>query len=74
MASALDNMPEAVLRRRQIGTDAVAELYGVSVPELRRRYRDGLIPQPNRFGPRKLSWTLGVILDDIDSKTNAQAA
>jgi predicted DNA-binding transcriptional regulator AlpA len=69
--SELPELPEAIVRRRLLNTDQVAAFLGKSVPEVRRLLDKGLLPPPFRMDGRRFSWTLGTILDHIDSKSAA---
>lgn len=59
---------EAPRKRRLINISAMAEKYGCSVHEIRRRHRLGLIPAGIRPGGRRLYWDEAVADADIDAK------
>jgi predicted DNA-binding transcriptional regulator AlpA len=73
MNLALSNLPDTLVRRRLVGTEAAAEFVGRSVPEIRRMVRHGLFPKPIKLNGRRLSWCIGDLVDWIDSKVKETA-
>jgi len=62
-------------RRRLISTREVARLAGVSVSSIRRwRDEDAGFPPPRVLGDRTLRWTLGEVVDWIESRPRADTA
>ena len=64
-------LPESLARRRSLNIQQTAAFVGKSVPEIRRLVRLGKFPKPFRQDLRQLSWTIGSLVDHIDSKANS---
>ena len=60
---ALANLPTDIMRHRVLGPADTAAFLGVSIPQLRRMRRDGAIPPPVRFSPRRVGWRIGGLID-----------
>jgi hypothetical protein len=71
--SELSGLPPEAWRRRRVRTRGVAEFFDISIPEVRRRLKAGLLPQPDRPGGRQMSWQLGVLVDFSDQMKKKSA-
>lgn len=64
-------------RNRILDSKQAAEFLGMSLPDFRRKYRDGRAPPPQKVGERKNGWSLGRLVDHInrnESRTSPKSA
>jgi predicted DNA-binding transcriptional regulator AlpA len=67
------DVPETLARRRVLRTQRAAAFLGISVPTLQRKRKRGELPRPVQLGPRSLGWTLGALIDYLDSEATKAA-
>jgi predicted DNA-binding transcriptional regulator AlpA len=64
----LENLPPDLARHRVLNASQSAALIGLSLPQFRREYRKGEVPQPIRLSTRRLGWRVGDIIDWLAAK------
>jgi predicted DNA-binding transcriptional regulator AlpA len=66
-----DNLPAIFANNRILNIRQMAELWGVSVPTIRRLHRSGKIPSAIRISERRIGWRAGDALSALAAREAA---
>jgi predicted DNA-binding transcriptional regulator AlpA len=66
-----DNLPAIFTSNRILNVRQMAELWGVSVPTIRRLHRAGIIPSAIRISERRIGWRAGEVLSALAARETA---